>query len=132
MEILSRLDPRIGSLLDVIEDETVIVYSLVHHTMLRKLTTRKVGRTLQFIDQESDVDASIIVHCSDPLRFSTVMAHRESLSRCIADGAITVQGPSEIVMTLIRLIERSISINRGLHRIKVVSLRLLSPRGGRT
>ncbi len=131
IEILSRIDPLLGPLMDAITDETVIACSIVHHNTLHTIRMRKSKNSFHQIDTESLSEELISIHCSDVFRCRAILSNRDSLVHRIADGTISIQGPADTVMPLIRIMQRSLSSLRGIMRIRVAFLSIFPITGGR-
>ena len=131
VETLSRRDPLLASQVDAIADETVIACSFMHHNTLRTIRIGKSEGSFHQVFAETPPDDSVSIYCSNPFRFHAILSNRESLIAGITDGTLSIQGPADIVMPLIRIGQLSLFSMRGLMRIKVAFLRLFSKRGGR-
>jgi hypothetical protein len=117
----AQIDPLVRLELDSIPDGTIISFSC--QVECSEYVLELVKSDLKFTKVTTDLPSQpmIRIHCTSFQRLYELFCAKRMLSEIIATGDIRVQGPSPLVMSLIRLIQQSLPYTGGMKKARAIA-----------
>jgi hypothetical protein len=126
--ICAQIDPSIAQVLETVDDNTVITWSVYTAGTIKAFTVVKHPKGFQkLITDEKEPSSDLWFHCDAPYTLAQVFLARVPLTQLIANEAVIVCGSSRTTMAMIRLITMTLPYRYGLSKARAIHAPIKPP-----